>query len=72
MMKNNEKLKKNSIKLMIEKIFDMKSNNLIEISNIINDYMKTNLKMFQNWWKNTINERRANVNVDIDWNLFLF
>ena len=34
--------------------------------------MKTNLKMFQNWWKNTTNERRANADVDIDSNLFLF
>ena len=33
---------------MIKKTFDIKSNDLIEISNIINDYMKTNLKMFQN------------------------
>ena len=47
-MKNNEKLKKNLTKLMIERTFDIKSNDLIEISNIINDYMRTNLKMFQN------------------------
>ena len=33
--------------------------------------MKTNLRMFQNWWKNTMNERRANANVDIDSNLLL-
>ena len=71
-MKNNERLKNFLIKLMIERIFDIKSNDLIEISNIINDYMKTNLKMFQNWWKNTMNEYRANANVDIDSNLFLF
>ena len=45
-MKNNEKLKKFLTKLMIKKTFDIKSNDLIEISNIINDYMKTNLKMF--------------------------
>ena len=46
MMKNNEKLKKFLTKLMIKKTFDIKSNDLIEISNIINDYMKTILKMF--------------------------
>ena len=48
MMKNNERFKKFLITLMIEKTFDIKSNDLIEISNIINNYMKTNLRMFQN------------------------
>ena len=48
MMKNNEKQKIFSIKLKTKRIFDIKSNNLIEISNIINDYIKMNLKMFQN------------------------
>ena len=33
---------------MIEKTFDIRSNDLIEISNIINDYMRTSLRMFQN------------------------
>ena len=47
-MKKNEKLKKFLIKLIIERTFDIKSNDLIEISNIINDYMKTNLRIFQN------------------------
>ena len=66
------KIEKIFDKINDKKIFDIKLNDLIEISNIINDYIKTNLKMFQNWWKNTINERRANVDVDIDSNLFLF
>jgi hypothetical protein len=30
-----------------KKIFDTKSNNLIEIQNIINDYTKMNSKIFQ-------------------------
>ena len=71
-MKNNERLKRFLTKLMIERTFDIRSNDLIEISNIINDYMKTNLRMFQNWWKNTMSERRASADVDIDSNLFLF
>ena len=47
-MKKLKKLKKFLIQLIIEKRCDIKSNDLIEISNTINDYMKTNLKMFQN------------------------
>ena len=56
---------------MIEKIFDTKSNDLIEIRNIINNYMKMNLKMFQIWWKNTMSVRRANVNDVIDSKLLI-
>ena len=37
-MKNNEKSKKISIKKMIEKKFDIKLNEQIEIRNIINDF----------------------------------
>ena len=47
-MKNHKKLKKLLIKLMIKKTFDIKSNDLIKISNIINNYININLKMFQN------------------------
>ena len=47
-MKKLKKLKKFLIQLIIEKTCDIKSNDLIEISNIINDYIKINLKMFQN------------------------
>ena len=56
---------------MIEKISDTRSSDLIEVRNIINDYMRMSLKMFQIWWKNTISVHRASVSDVIDSKLLI-